>query len=154
MDPEVGKESNVLMPRRSFLMSVCLGASMVSFGGVSAYAVGKYLFPPGALGGEGEGEAVRIPFSEVPVGTAKIIRYKGDPSIIVRDSERSVRALSAACTHLGCIVKWDSVKEALVCPCHAAFFDLNGNVMGGPAPSPLQSLPVKISQDEIIIGEA
>ena len=154
MVSEVGKDKDVLMPRRSFLMSVCLGASMLSFGGFSAYGVGKFLFPPGALSGEGESETVRIPFSEIPVGTAKIIRYKGDPSIIVRVSDRSVRALSAACTHLGCIVKWDSAKEALICPCHAAFFDLNGNVIGGPAPSPLQSLPVKIVQDEVIIGEA
>jgi cytochrome b6-f complex iron-sulfur subunit len=154
LDPEVGKEKDASMPRRSFLMSVCLGASMFSFGGFSAYAVGKYLFPPGALAGEDEGGAVRIPFSDIPVGTAKIIRYKGDPSIIVRVSDRSVRALSAACTHLGCMVKWDSAKETLICPCHAASFDLNGNVIGGPAPSPLQSLPVKISQDEIIIGEA
>ena len=154
MEPEVSKKTDELMPRRSFLMSFCLGTSMFSFGGFSAYAVGKYLFPPGALASEGEGGAVRIPFSELPVGTAKIIRYKGKPSIIVRASDRSVRALSAACTHLGCIVKWDSAKEALICPCHAAFFDLNGNVIGGPAPSPLQSLPVKIVQDEVIIGEA
>ena len=140
------------MQRRSFL-NYCLGVSMVTFGGFSAYTFVKYLFPPGALGNEPGGEAVRIPLAELPVGDAKIFRFKGVPSIVVRVSEKSVRALSAVCTHLGCIVKWDGAKEALLCPCHAAIFDVNGNVVSGPAPRPLPSYPTKIAQDEVIIGE-
>jgi cytochrome b6-f complex iron-sulfur subunit len=141
------------MHRRSFL-NYCLGASLFAFGGVTAYSFGKFLFPPGALGAESGSEVLRIALGEIPVGSAKIIRFKGEPTLVVRVSEKSVHALSAVCTHLGCIVKWDSTKASLVCPCHAAFFDVNGNVMGGPAPRPLQSHPVKIAQDEIIIGEA
>jgi cytochrome b6-f complex iron-sulfur subunit len=139
--------------RRSFL-NYCIGFSLFGFGGMVAYSFGRYLFPPEALGAEAEGEVVRISLGEIPVGTAKIVRYKGEPSIVVRASEKSIHVLSAVCTHLGCIVKWDSAKTALVCPCHAAFFDVNGNVIAGPAPRPLQSLPVTIAQDEIIIGEA
>ena len=127
---------------------------MATLGGATLYAGGRYLLPPGAFGAEGEGGAVRLPLSEVPVGSAKMFRYKGKPSVAIRLNEKTVRALSAVCTHLGCIVKWDGAKQQLICPCHVAAFDSNGNVVGGPAPKPLQSLGAKIVQDEIIIGEA
>lgn len=139
--------------RRSFL-NYCLGASLLTFGGFAAYTAGRYLLPPGAFATDAQGgEAVRIPLSELPVGSAKMFRYKGEPSVVVRVSEKSVHALSAVCTHLGCIVKWDGIKGQLICPCHVAMFDVNGNVVGGPAPRPLQSIATKIAQDEIIIGE-
>jgi cytochrome b6-f complex iron-sulfur subunit len=146
-------ERGRLIKRRSFL-NYCIGMSLCTFGGTAVYSFGKYLFPPDTLGGEAEGEVIRIALGEIPIGGAKIVRYKGEPSIIVRTTEKSVHVLSAVCTHLGCLVKWDSVKATLVCPCHAASFDVNGNVIGGPAPRPLQTHPVKIAQEEIIIGEA
>ncbi len=153
MAVEGGDEKKEPMRRRSFI-NYCIGASLVTFGGFTAYAFAKYVFPPGALGAETGSEAVRMSLAELPVGSAKFFRYKGEPSVVVRVNEKSVRALSAVCTHLGCIVKWDGTKNALVCPCHAAVFDVNGNVVGGPAPRPLASLPAKIARDEIIIGEA
>ncbi len=139
--------------RRSFL-NYCLGISLTTFGGFTAYTAGVYLLPPGAFGAAAGGEALRMSLSDLPVGSAKMFRYKGEPSVAIRVSDKTVRALSAVCTHLGCIVKWDNVKGQLVCPCHVAAFDVNGNVVGGPAPMPLQSISTKIVQDEIIIGEA
>ena len=141
------------MKRRSFL-NYCLGATSIAFGGMSVYTVGKFLFPPNAFSAEAAGEAVRIALADLPVGTAKNLRYKGAASIIVRTGEKNIHALSAVCTHLGCIVKWDVSKEVLVCPCHAAIFDINGNVISGPAPRPLESFPVQLVRDEVIIGEA
>lgn len=145
--------SGAPMHRRSFL-NYFLGASLAAFGGAALYAGGRYLLPPGAFSAEQGGGTMRLPLSEVPVGAAKMFRYKGQPSVAIRVDERNVRALSAVCTHLGCIVKWDGVKRQLVCPCHVAAFDVNGNVVGGPAPRPLQSIDAKIVRDEIIIGEA
>jgi len=149
---EADNEKSEPIHRRSFL-NYCLGASLLTFGGFAAYSGGRYLLPPGAFSAEAEGGAVRLSLSEAPVGSAKMFRYKGQPSVVIRVSEKTVRALSAVCTHLGCIVKWDGAKQQLVCPCHVAAFDVNGNVVGGPAPRPLQSIPAKIAQDEIIIGE-
>lgn len=139
--------------RRSFL-NYCLGASMVALGGAAFYVGGRYLLPPGAFSAQVGGAAVRLPLSEVPVGSAKMFRYEGKPSVAIRVNEKTVHALFAVCTHLGCIVKWDGTKQQLVCPCHAAIFDSNGNVVGGPAPRPLPSINARIEQDEIIIGEA
>ena len=153
MAAQAGNANGEPIHRRSFL-NYCLGASMATLGGATLYAGGRYLLPPGAFGAEGGGGAVRLPLSDVPVGSAKMFRYEGKPSVAIRVNEKTVRALSAVCTHLGCIVKWDGAKQQLICPCHVAAFDSNGNVVGGPAPKPLQSLGAKIVQDEIIIGEA
>jgi cytochrome b6-f complex iron-sulfur subunit len=150
---ETQADDGSLMPRRSFL-NYCLGATSLMFGGLALYAVGKYLFPPEAFSAEAAGEAVRMSLEDLPVGGAKNVRYKGAASVVIRTNERTFHALSAVCTHLGCIVKWDSGKQMLVCPCHAATFDINGNVVSGPAPRPLESYPVQIVQDEVIIGEA
>jgi cytochrome b6-f complex iron-sulfur subunit len=146
-------DDDSLMPRRSFL-NYCLGATSLTFGGLALYAVGRYLFPPEAFSAEAAGETVRLALEDLPVGGAKNVRYKGTASVIIRTDEKVFHALSAVCTHLGCIVKWDSGKKMLVCPCHAATFDVSGNVVSGPAPRPLESYPVQIVQDEVIIGEA
>lgn len=152
-EPEVQVRKAAAVPRRSFL-NYLVGAATVAFGGLSAYTVGKYLFPPGAFSAQAAGAAVTIALADLPVGSAKNVRYKGTAGVVIRTDEKNIHALSAVCTHLGCIVKWDDGKRLLVCPCHGAMFDVNGNVVSGPAPRPLESYPVQLSQDEVIIGEA
>ena len=56
---------------------------------------------------------------------------------IVRAKEGYFYALSAVCTHLGCIANWKSEEGIVACPCHGSKFDRDGNVIGGPAPKPL-----------------
>ncbi|MBI5117318.1 Rieske 2Fe-2S domain-containing protein [Candidatus Poribacteria bacterium] len=150
---ELNSEKDQPIRRRSFL-NYFLGLSIGTFGGSAAYAFAKYLFPPAAIGAESGSETVRVMLAELPIGGSKIVRYKGEPTVVIRVSEKQVHALSAVCTHLGCIVKWDGSKRLLVCPCHAATFDVNGNVTAGPAPKPLASYHTKITPDEVIIGEA
>ena len=53
---------------------------------------------------------------------------------ILRNHE-GVRAISAVCTHLGCVLKW--AENEFHCPCHGSRFDDTGQVLSGPAPSPL-----------------
>jgi len=54
-----------------------------------------------------------------------------------RKNEFEVKVFSNVCTHLSCRVKWDSEQGAYTCPCHAAKFDIEGNVQDGPPPRPL-----------------
>ena len=56
---------------------------------------------------------------------------------VVRRSETEVLVLSNRCTHLSCRVNWKEDKQAYVCPCHDAAFSLEGEVLGGPPPRPL-----------------
>jgi Rieske Fe-S protein len=65
---------------------------------------------------------------------------------LVRTGERSVRALSATCTHLGCQVQWDGEGKKFRCPCHGGAYDLEGRVVEGPPPRPLA--PVKAQIDD------
>ena len=55
-----------------------------------------------------------------------------------RKNDDEVLVFSNVCTHLSCRVKWEAEKEAYTCPCHAAKFDIEGNVIDGPPPRPLQ----------------
>lgn len=117
------------------------------------YPLLRYFWPSKANAG-GMTAAVKIPFSEIPVGTSKKLAYKGKPIIVVRKSETEAVAFSAVCTHLGCLVNWKPEAGELVCPCHIARFDLDGNVAGGPAPSPLRAYKTRITDDAIIVDES
>jgi len=63
-----------------------------------------------------------------------------------------VTAFSAVCSHLGCIVDWNSKTEQFLCPCHGSKYDVNGNVIGGPAPAPLERLITEIKEEKIFVG--
>lgn len=56
---------------------------------------------------------------------------------VVRTAQSSYIALSPYCTHQGCAVNYNSSTKQFDCPCHGGKFDINGNVVSGPPPSPL-----------------
>ena len=61
--------------------------------------------------------------------------------MIIRESEGRFVALSMRCTHAGCRVN-APVNGVINCPCHGSQFDLTGQVLRGPAPSPLHQYEV------------
>lgn len=82
------------------------------------------------------------PLNELPIGAARFVADERLPFWVIRTSNDELIALEATCTHLRCILQWDKDSGRLICPCHAGAFDLNGNVVAGPPPRPLQSLKV------------
>ena len=78
--------------------------------------------------------------------------YNEIPLIVINRRGSGFIALSRVCTHLGCLVGFDSFNNKLVCPCHAGEFDLDGNVLSGPATKSLQRYPLKIGSKQITIG--
>ncbi|NIO04630.1 MAG: Rieske 2Fe-2S domain-containing protein [Proteobacteria bacterium] len=137
--------------RRSFLNLILAGALVVGLG-VVVNTIFKFLWPTEeVIGGGGSAGATTLPLAEVPVGGAKTVRHQGKPYVVVR-TPSGIHAINAICTHLGCVVYWDAQLKKLACPCHTAFFDLNGTIITGPAPSPLATTTVKIAGDQIIIG--
>ncbi len=57
------------------------------------------------------------------------------------------RALSAICTHLGCITQWSPDLELIACPCHGSRFKKDGTVDQGPAPRPLDNFAMRLMPD-------
>lgn len=70
---------------------------------------------------------------------------------VVRHSTGQITVFSPVCTHLGCYYIWNGQAERFECPCHASVFALDGKVMGGPAPRPLDTLPSKIENGSLMV---
>jgi glycine/D-amino acid oxidase-like deaminating enzyme/nitrite reductase/ring-hydroxylating ferredoxin subunit len=81
----------------------------------------------------GEVESVQ----EIAAGEGAIVRDGTRKLAVYRDEQGELHALSAKCTHLGCVVHWNSAERSWDCPCHASRFDMDGAVLHGPAASPL-----------------
>jgi Rieske Fe-S protein len=56
-------------------------------------------------------------------------------------SDGELRAVSAVCTHMGCLVGWNPVDRTWDCPCHGSRFAQDGRVVHGPATEPLEEVP-------------
>ena len=78
----------------------------------------------------------------------------GSQGVIVVRGRSGFKAFSASCTHLGCLVKWDPASKKFRCPCHAGVFNLNGEVVSGPAPAPLPEFKVKQVGDKVVVSSA
>ncbi len=136
------------MNRRSFLKSLTfiLGSTAA---GALAYPLAKFLAPPQVKAKWGK---VSIKKSEVPLGEGKEIVFGGTPAIILNVKGMGYLALSRVCTHLGCLVEYNKETNRFICPCHAGTFNIEGNVISGPPPKPLEKLPLDVQGDNIIIG--
>jgi glycine/D-amino acid oxidase-like deaminating enzyme/nitrite reductase/ring-hydroxylating ferredoxin subunit len=76
--------------------------------------------------------------SEIAVNEGAILRKGLSKAAVYRDKNGKLHECSAACTHLGCVVQWNSGEKSWDCPCHGSRFDVEGNVLNGPAAKPLE----------------
>jgi Rieske Fe-S protein len=76
--------------------------------------------------------------AEIAPGSGAVVRMGGEQCAVYRDADGAVHALSARCTHLGCIVHFNEAERAWECPCHGSRFGTDGAVIQGPANKPLE----------------
>jgi glycine/D-amino acid oxidase-like deaminating enzyme/nitrite reductase/ring-hydroxylating ferredoxin subunit len=76
----------------------------------------------------------------LPPGTGKVVEVDGEKIAAYRDESGIIHALSPVCTHAKCIVNWNSEEKSWDCPCHGARYDIEGNVLTGPATRGLEQL--------------
>lgn len=103
----------------------------------------------------GGGRVLVGTLSDIPPGQAEVLPVNEKPVIVVHTQDGQIRAFSAICTHLGCVVEWEEQRQFILCPCHDGRFNaLTGAVISGPPPSPLPAVDVVVEGQEIYAGGA
>jgi thiosulfate dehydrogenase (quinone) large subunit len=106
---------------------------------------------PGTTGAVPTSRGTRIgPASAVPVGGAArfVEPATSSPAYALQLTAGHFTARSAICTHQGCTVAFSQSDDTFVCPCHGSVYDARtGQVLGGPAPTPLPAIPISEGGD-------
>lgn len=129
-------------PTRRGVLRGAAAVGVVGVGGAVLAACGS--------GGKKESGPVTVgKTADVPVGGGKV--YRDQQVVVTQPTAGEYRAFSAVCTHQHCLV--DGVSKGLIdCPCHGSMFHItDGSVAGGPAPSALPSLPVKVENGAFVV---
>lgn len=134
--------------RRSFL-GACLGGLGFIAAAAVSWPLFRYMAPRGDLLAAGK---IVLAENDVAEGEAKFFEFAGSAAVLVRKRGGGLVALSAVCTHLGCIVQWEKEKQGFLCPCHAGRFTADGTVISGPPPKPLVKLPLAVAGGKVTVG--
>ncbi|WP_181186087.1 FAD-dependent oxidoreductase [Alkalicoccus urumqiensis] len=71
-------------------------------------------------------------------GEGALVRQEGIRTGAYRGENGDLYMVNPECTHAGCEVQWNRVNTTWDCPCHGSCFDVEGNVLEGPAVKPLE----------------
>jgi len=132
------------LDRRQF---VKVGATSLGVAGLGACVFGFRYLSPNVLYEPSPIVSVGRP-ERYAVGSVTL-----DPrfGIFVVRAQEGFYALSAVCTHLGCLSTWKADSGVIACPCHGSTFRRDGTTIGGPAPAPLPWLKMWLSDDGYLI---
>ena len=97
------------------------------------------------------GSPVEMNFQQSRLDGWKLVTEKRT-AWVVREPDNKIVAFAPQCTHLGCAYHWEEKENNFLCPCHTSTFSIDGKVLSGPAPRPLDRLVTKIDQGKILIG--
>lgn len=85
--------------------------------------------------------------SEIKRGSGALMTQDGQKLAVYRDTAGKLHACSAKCTHLGCIVHWNTAENSWDCPCHGSRFSIHGDVLTGPAAKALLQIELEDADD-------
>ncbi len=149
--PKDPADKNKLFSRRFFLKQV-IGGGILGLLGATVFAVLRYLWPPQGTR-DSVTSVVAAKVGELAANTAKMFRFRAKPGILSKTPQGQLKAFSAVCTHLGCTVQYEAETSVIWCPCHNGKFDLNGQVISGPPPKPLQAFAANVQGEEIVVSK-
>lgn len=132
----------------NWLLGTTVGGMVLSV----LYPVTRYLIPPRVA--ESATASVTLGFgpADIAPNTARVFKFGNRPGLLVRTAAGELRAYSATCTHLGCIVQYRDDLHHIWCACHNGHFDLNGRNIAGPPPAPLEVYAVRETGDQIVVS--
>lgn len=95
---------------------------------------------------------VEVVFRKNRVDGWKITSEK-ETAWVVKLADQQTVAFGPQCTHLGCAYHWDEAKGEFLCPCHNSVFAVDGRVISGPAPRPLDRYETRIENGKLLVGQ-
>jgi cytochrome b6-f complex iron-sulfur subunit len=136
--------------RRRFLDGI-LGTGFASTVVAMVYPVWRYLIPP-ASGEPATQSVVAAQTSQLKSNAGLVFKFGSKPGLLIRTPDGELQAFNAVCTHLQCTVQYKADTSQIWCACHNGLYDLQGNVVSGPPPRPLERLTVNQRGDDIVVS--
>jgi Rieske Fe-S protein len=136
------------LPRRD-LLNVAVGGTATAFGLAVVYPVARFVDPPSRprVGPVSVGKV-----EDFPTDGAKLVTVNERPVLVFRARGGQMRAFSALCTHLQCVVAYSAERKQIECPCHRGAYSLDGQNIAGPPPRPLDELLVTVNEGNVIVS--
>ena len=139
------------MTTRRSVLHWFLGTSLGAMCASVLYPVLRYLVPPDIPEAQ-TSRTVAARETDLKPNEARIFAFGSRAAILVRAEDGSYAALSATCTHLSCTVQYRPDLKQIWCACHNGTYDMNGRVVSGPPPNPLEEYAANIRGDEVVIS--
>jgi cytochrome b6-f complex iron-sulfur subunit len=131
--------------RREFLAVLGTGAMGIAALGTAITAV-RYMWPEVLFETERRFRIGKP--EEIAVGTLVVLPQQ---KVYVMHVADGFFAMSATCTHLGCLTQYEKENNRIFCPCHGSRFDTTGRVTDGPAPRPLPRLELVVERGLLVV---
>lgn len=141
------------LPNRRSFLDYLLGTSAVATLAAIVYPIIRFMTPPQVVESS-ESSVLAAKLSEVPINSGKIFKFGSKPGIIVRTDAGELKACSATCTHLECIVQYRADIKHIWCACHNGHYNLDGRNISGPPPRPLDQYKVSTSGEDIWVSKS
>lgn len=117
------------------------------------YPVSRYLIPPRVEESTARTVILSIKPEDVKPNSGQIFRFGSQPGILIRTPGGELRAFTAICTHLACIVQYRPDLSHIWCACHNGHYNLNGVNIAGPPPRPLERYQVNVRGEQIVVSK-
>jgi menaquinol-cytochrome c reductase iron-sulfur subunit len=155
--------SEQLRPKRRNFLVAAIYALMSLVAAALGFPALLYLFVPPSKKKEGawvdagtleqleSNRPVEVTFRRNRIDGWKVFSEKASAWVVKRKGSQ-VTAFSPTCTHLGCAYHWEDSRNQFVCPCHGSYFSIDGEVIAGPAPRPLDQVEVKLEGNRVWLG--
>ena len=150
------------MPRRIFHLAVIYILGALISVALAIPALIYLLIPPRSRKNSGYVDAgdisqltpdspVEMSFQDTRVDGWRVVTEK-KTAWVVKTPDNKIIAYGPQCTHLACAYHWDAGVKQFACPCHNSFFSLQGQVLAGPAPRPLDRYVTRIQNNRLQVG--
>ena len=142
------------LTRRQFLAIGWTAAGLIA-AGESAGAALALMYPrveTGAFGGKVAIGTLQDALRNLPDEKANPDdTFKNMGRFYLTRTADGLLALYRKCTHLGCVVPWNEAEDQFHCPCHGSLYNRKGEVLGGPAPRPLDLFAISVEGGNLVV---